>query len=39
MNDTTLRNDLIKKGLDHVKKFTWEKTAKETAKVYHQLVS
>jgi glycosyltransferase involved in cell wall biosynthesis len=29
-----LRQDLIKKGLKQSKKFTWEKTARETIKIY-----
>ncbi len=34
INDEGLRNALIRKGLDNVKKFNWEKCAKETL---HQL--
>lgn len=33
MNDSQLREDLIKKGHVQVKKFSWEKTAKETLAV------
>lgn len=32
-----LRQNLIKKGLEQSKKFTWEKTAKETIKVYEEV--
>ena len=30
------RDDLIKKGYEQVKKFSWEKTARETLKVYEE---
>lgn len=33
----SLRRDLIKKGFDNVKNFTWRKTALETVKVYERL--
>jgi len=33
LTDENLRNSLIKKGLERVKLFSWEKTAKETLKV------
>ena len=32
-----LRNEMIKKGLDRVKEFTWEKCARETLKVYEDV--
>jgi len=32
------RRDLIKKGYDQVKKFSWEKCAQETLKVYEEVV-
>jgi len=38
MEDQDLREDLIKKGLGQVKKFSWEKAAKETVEVYRRLV-
>lgn len=33
-----LREDLIKKGKEQVKKYSWEKTAKQTLKVYNKLL-
>jgi glycosyltransferase involved in cell wall biosynthesis len=32
-----LRKELIKKGFDRVKKFSWEKTAKETLELYKEV--
>jgi len=32
-----LRQDMIKKGLERAKMFSWEKTAKETMKVYEEV--
>lgn len=37
MEDNDLRKDLINKGLENAKKFSWEKCAKETADLYHKL--
>lgn len=37
MNDKGLRNEMIKKGLEQVKKFSWEKAARETFEVYKEL--
>lgn len=37
-NDKKLRQDLVKKGFERVKQFSWEKAAKETAGVYRRLV-
>ncbi len=39
MKDKTLRNDLIKKGIAQARKFTWEKCAEETYKVYQSLLN
>ncbi len=39
MNDQKLRQSLIKKGLQNVKKFSWQKCADETIGVYQKLVS
>ena len=36
INDN-LRKDLIRKGFERVKQFSWEKTAKETLKVYERV--
>jgi len=33
-----LRQDMIKKGLERAKMFSWEKTARETIKVYEEVV-
>ncbi len=38
MEDQDLRKDLIKKGFQQVKKFSWEKAAKETLEVYKKLI-
>lgn len=32
------KNDLIKKGTAHIKQFSWQKTAKETLRVYEEIV-
>lgn len=37
--DRKLTNDLIEKGFKQSKKFFWEKTAKETVNVYHQIAN
>jgi glycosyltransferase involved in cell wall biosynthesis len=37
ITSTTLQNELIKKGKEQAKKFSWEKCAKETMEVYKQL--
>jgi len=37
VNDPKLRTELIKKGQEHIKKFNWEKTAKETLKVLEEV--
>lgn len=36
--DDSLRNTLIKKGFEQVKKFSWIKTAEETLKTYEELL-
>jgi len=33
-----LRANMIKKGLERAKRFSWEKCAKETLKVYEQIM-
>lgn len=38
LSDAELRNTLVKKGLQRVKAFSWEKCASETLKVYHQFL-
>lgn len=37
LTDKKLRKELIRKGLKQAKKFTWEKCAKETLKVYQKV--
>ena len=37
INDENLRKELIKKGYEQVKKFSWEKTARETLRVLESL--
>jgi glycosyltransferase involved in cell wall biosynthesis len=37
ITSTTLQNELVKKGQEQVKKFSWEKCAKETMEVYKKL--
>ena len=37
INDNVLRQDLIKKGFERVKQFSWEKAAQQTVKVYERL--
>ncbi len=36
LKDHKLREDLINKGRERVKEFTWKNTARETLQVYHQ---
>lgn len=38
MEDENLRKDLIKKGFEQVKKFSWKKAADQTSQVYRRLV-
>lgn len=38
MKDKRLREDLIKKGVEQAKKFSWEKAANQTAEVYRSLI-
>lgn len=38
LNNTELRNDLIKKGLDQCQKYTWEKSADQMMSVYEDLM-
>ena len=37
VTDPTLREELIRKGLERARGFTWEDTAKETVKLFHQV--
>ncbi len=36
---TTLREELIKRGLERVKAFSWDKMAKETLEIYNNILS
>ena len=38
LDDKDLREELVKKGREQVKKFSWEKTARETLKVLEEVV-
>lgn len=37
LTDDKLRDDLIRKGLERVKRFSWEETARETLEVYNKV--
>ncbi len=37
LTDSELRKDMIRKGLEQSKKFSWEKTARETQEVYNKV--
>lgn len=37
-NNSELRNQLIKKGFNNLERFSWEKTAEETVKVYEYAI-
>lgn len=37
LTDEKLRNNLIKKGFEQAKKFSWEKTAREYLKIFNEL--
>ncbi len=36
-SDSKYRDELIKKGLKNVKKFSWKKTAKQTLNVFEEI--
>ena len=38
MSDTKLREELSRRGLEYVKKFSWKKTASDTLSVYRQVL-
>ncbi len=38
LNDKNLRKELVEKGVERAKEFTWEKTAEQTSKVYKDLL-
>jgi glycosyltransferase involved in cell wall biosynthesis len=38
INNKEKREEMIKKGLKQIKKFSWEKAAKETLKIYQEVV-
>jgi glycosyltransferase involved in cell wall biosynthesis len=37
LTDRQLRNDLVKRGFERVKHFSWEKVAQETLAVYKEV--
>lgn len=39
MSDGTLREEMVNKGFEQMAKFSWDKTAEQTAKVYRQLIN
>ncbi len=39
LTDSELRDDMVRKGLEQAKKFSWEKVARETQKVYNKVAS
>ncbi len=39
LTDSELRDDMVRKGLEQAKKFSWEKAAKETQEVYNKVAS
>lgn len=38
LEDSALANDLRERGLEHAKKFSWEKTARQTISVYEKVL-
>ncbi|NCD10928.1 MAG: glycosyltransferase family 1 protein [Epsilonproteobacteria bacterium] len=38
LEDTSLRNDLILKGYERLKKFAWQQTAEQTKKIYESVL-
>ena len=39
LTDSELRDDMVRKGLEQAKKFSWEKAARETQEVYNKVAS
>lgn len=39
LGDEVLQNTMIKKGIERAKEFTWEKTARETIRVYEEVLN
>ena len=39
LTDSKLRDDMVTKGLEQAKKFSWEKAARETQEVYNKVAS
>jgi glycosyltransferase involved in cell wall biosynthesis len=37
LTDRTLRKDLMKKGLEHARRYDWENTAAETARILERM--
>jgi len=38
LTDNKTRSDLVKKGREQVKKYSWQKMAKETLKIYESAI-
>jgi glycosyltransferase involved in cell wall biosynthesis len=38
LEDEILRSDLIERGYRRVKEFTWEKTARETLRIFDEIL-
>jgi len=39
LTDSELRDDMVRKGLEQAKKFSWEKAARQTEEVYNKVAS
>lgn len=39
LTDTRLRDDMVRKGLEQAKKFSWEDTARQTQEVYNKVLA
>lgn len=39
LDNENLQNEMIQKGIERSKKFTWEKTARETIKIYEKVLN
>jgi glycosyltransferase involved in cell wall biosynthesis len=37
LTDDKLRDDMVRKGLEQAKRFSWEKTAEQTLEVYNKV--
>ena len=39
LNDSTYRHELVRRGKQHVQKFSWRQAARETIAVYKQVLA